>query len=100
MYDTNRLHFPRVSVLHNRCADDVTACKEQSHATRLRFVTYSFFFTRCDVICDLLQDTLMENCKMCYNVFYKLTHAVVTVTSDHQIYKKKLASVLIFHNFI
>ena len=35
--------------------------KNNSHATRLRLVSYLLFFTRCDVICDLLQYTHTEN---------------------------------------
>ena len=35
--------------------------KNNSHATRLRLVSYFLFFTRCDVICDLLQYTRTEN---------------------------------------
>ena len=55
---TNRLHFS-VRVYCNRSQMTSQRVKNRSHATHL--VSYFLFFTRCDVICDLLQYTYTEN---------------------------------------
>ena len=54
LYKTNRLHFP-VCVHCNRSQKTSQRVKNNSHATRLRLVSYFLFC--CDVICDLLQYT-------------------------------------------
>ena len=41
--------------------------KNNSDTTRLRLVAYFLFFTRCDAVCDLLQNTRTEK----FNVFVK-----------------------------
>ena len=51
----------------NRSQKTSQAVKKNSDTTRLRLVAYFLFFTRCDVICDLLQNTRTEKC----NVFVK-----------------------------
>ena len=42
--------------------------KNKTSTTRLRLMSYILFFTRCDVICDLLQYTRTGKC----NLFVKL----------------------------
>ena len=46
----------------NRSEKTSQCVKNSNHATRLRLVSYFLFFTRCDVICDLLQYTHMGKC--------------------------------------
>ena len=53
--------FPRVCVYCNRWQKTSQGAKNNSHASRLRLVSYFIFFTHCDVICDLLQYTRTEN---------------------------------------
>ena len=38
--------------------------KNNSHATRLRLMSYVSFFSHCDVICGLLQYTRTEKCNL------------------------------------
>ena len=38
--------------------------KNNSHTTQLHLMLYFLFFTRCDVICDLLQYTRTEKCDL------------------------------------
>ena len=59
LYKTNRLHFS-VRVYCNSMI-----CN--SMITRLRLVTYFLFFTRCDVVCDLLQYTRTGKCNLFVN---------------------------------
>ena len=57
LYKTNRLDFS-VCVYCNRSQKTSQRVKNNSHATRLRLVSYRMFFTRCDeVIYDILQYT-------------------------------------------
>ena len=59
LYKTNRLHFS-VRVYCNRSQKTSQRVKNNSHATRLRLVPYFLFFTRCEIICGLLQYTYTE----------------------------------------
>ena len=54
LYKTNLLHFS-VRVYYKRSQKTSQRVKNNSHATRLRLVSYFLFFKRCEVICDLLQ---------------------------------------------
>ena len=69
LYKTNRLRFP-VRVYCNRSQKMSQRVKNNSHGTRLRLVSYFLFFTRCDVICDLLQYTRTTRTIKC-NLFVK-----------------------------
>ena len=75
---TNRLHFS-VCVYCNRSQKTSQRVKNNSHATRLRLVLF-LFFTRCDVMCDLLQYTRTQKC----NLFVKYNMSGVL----YRIYKR------------
>ena len=58
----------------NRSQKTSQRVKNNSHATRLRLVSYFLFFTRCDVICDLLQYTHTEKCYLFVNYEIHFLH--------------------------
>ena len=62
-YKRNNLHFS-LRVHCNRSKKTSQSAKYNSHATR---VVYFLYFTRCDVICDLLQYTRTEKCNVFVN---------------------------------
>ena len=59
LYKTNGLHFS-VCAYCNRSQKTSQRVKKNSHATLL-------FFTRCDVLCDLLQCTQTGKCNLFVN---------------------------------
>ena len=75
LYKTNRLHFS-VHVYFDRSQKTSQRVKNNSHATRFVFVSYFLFFTRYDVIYDLLQYTRTEK----YNLFVKYKHSCDVIT--------------------
>ena len=62
LYKTNRLHFPWV--LYCNRSQKTSQRLKNNHGTRLCPVSYFLFFTRYDVICDLLQYTRTEKCNL------------------------------------
>ena len=83
LYKTNRLHFS-VRVYCNRSQKTPQRVKNNSHATRLRLVSYFLFFTRYDAFCDLLQYIRMEkcyiNCQCCWTNFCSCRFIVATLS--------------------
>ena len=75
IYKTNRLHFSG-RIYCNRSQKTSQCAKNNSHATRLRLLSYFVFFTRCNVICDLLQYTHTEKC----NLFVKYKTIEIHIT--------------------
>ena len=67
--------FPCVCVYCNRSQKTSQRVKNNSHATRLCLVSYFLFFIRCDVKCDLLQDTQTEKC------YYLLSTTLPTISN-------------------
>ena len=65
MYLTNRLHFP-VRVYCNRSQMTSLRVKNKNYDTKRSRVAWLWFFTRCDVFCDLLQytHTHTEKCNL------------------------------------
>ena len=72
LYKTNSLHFP-VCVYCNRSQNMSQLVKNNSHSLDFGRCCTFWFFTGCDVICDLLQYTHIETC----NIFVKYIHTSV-----------------------
>ena len=63
--------------------DDVTACKEQKkYDTRRSRGAQLLLFTRCDVFCDLLQYTHMEN--LIYLFYNKISNGLLKYLRGHE----------------
>ena len=64
LYKTNRLNFSVCVCVYCNRSQKTSQRVKNSGATRLRLVSYFLFFTRCDVIFDLLQYTRTQKCNL------------------------------------